>query len=291
VRRLIVNADDFGLTRGVNRAIVEAHAQGIVTSTTLMANSAAFDEAVKLAQSRPNLAVGCHLMFVDGEPLLPPNEVNSLISARDGKHFYRDISGFAVKALTGRLKEDQIEAEATAQIRKLQSGGIQVSHVDSHKHTHLFPAVLRPVLRAARTCGVKAIRNPFGRVALRLIAHRPSLWKRYSQLRLLNTLAGKFEGIVTQAGLVTTNGSLGVAATGALDEALFRLIIENLSEGTWEFVTHPGYNDAELSGVRTRLRESRETELKLLTSPGTRELLDSAGAELISFRDLACTRS
>jgi hopanoid biosynthesis associated protein HpnK len=284
VRRLIVNADDFGLTRGVNRAIIEAHTRGVVTSATLMANSLAFDDAVELARSHSTLSVGCHLMFVDGEPLLPASEVDSLIQSAG--QFYQDIGSFAVRALPGKLAAAQIEAEAFAQIRKLQTAGIQVSHVDSHKHTHLFPAVLRPVLSAAQRCGVRAIRNPFGRVAFRMIAGRPKLWKRYSQMGVLNALAGKFARTVAKAGMVTTDGSLGVAATGGLDGELFRLMIENLPEGTWEFVSHPGYNDADLDGIHTRLRESRETELELLTASATRELLESEKIEKVSFREL-----
>lgn len=285
VRRLIVNADDFGLTRGVNRAIIEAHTRGIVTSATLMASSSAFDDAVELARSHPTLSVGCHLMFVDGAPLLPAGEVDSLI--KSAGRFYQDIGSFAIRALRGKLDAAEIEAEAFAQIRKLRDAGIQISHVDSHKHTHLFPAVLRPVLNAARRCGVRAIRNPFGRVAFRMVARRPKLWKRYGQMGVLNALAGKFARTVAKAGLVTTDGSLGVAATGGLDDELFRLMIENLPEGTWEFVSHPGYSDADLDGIQTRLRESRETELELLTSGAIKEFIKSKQIRLTSFRDIS----
>ena len=283
MRRLIVNADDFGLTPGVNRGIVESHSGGIVTSTTLMANSAAFEDAVQLARLNPKLSVGCHLVLVDGSPLLGANRVPSLM---DGAHFRQDISGFALRALGGRLDTDEIEAEATAQIHKLQSAGIQVSHIDTHKHTHMFPQVLRPLLRAARACGVRAIRNPFGWIAFSWIANRPKLWQRYGQVKLLNLLAGKFRRAVADAGMITTDGSVGVVATGALDDRLLHFILETLPEGTWEFVTHPGYNDADLQDVATRLRASRALELGILTSPPTRNLADRRGIQLISYRDL-----
>ena len=286
VRRLIVNADDFGLTQGVNRAIVEAHTRGIVTSTTLMASSSAFDDAVRLAQSNPQLTVGCHVVLVDGAPVLNPAQVPTLINGPKGE-LAQSLGNFAARAVLGRIDPDQVEAEVTAQIRKLQTAGIVVSHLDTHKHTHLFPQIQRPLLRAARACGVPGVRNPFGRVAFRLIADRPNLWKRYGQLRLLNTLAGKFRRSVAEAGMVTTDGSLGVVATGALDERLFRLVLDNLPEGAWEFVCHPGYNDPDLDRVRTRLRQSRELELRLLTDAATRELLDRNQVELIAFRNLA----
>jgi hopanoid biosynthesis associated protein HpnK len=289
VRRLIVNADDFGLTAGVNRGIVEAHTGGIVTSTTLMANSAAFEDAVQLASSNPELSVGCHLVLVDGAPLLGPDKVSSLMDSREPGRFRKDISGFAVRALSGRLDANQIEAEATAQIRKLQSAGIQVSHIDTHKHTHMFPQVLRPLLRAAQACGVRAIRNPFGRVVFSLVARHPSLWKRYSQVSLLNAWQGKFRQAVAAAGMTTTDGSLGVVSTGVLDDRLIHFILETLPEGTWEFVTHPGYNDADLAGISTRLRESRDLERQILSAPEACELVRRKGIQLISYRDLART--
>jgi hopanoid biosynthesis associated protein HpnK len=285
VRRLIVNADDFGLTAGVNRGIVEAHTGGIVTSTTLMANSAAFDDAVRLARSNPKLSVGCHLVLVDGSPLLGADKVPSLIDPADHAHFRQDISSFAVRALSGRLNPKEIEAEATAQIQKLQSAGIQVSHIDTHKHTQMFPQVLRPLLRAAKACGVRAVRNPFGWMAFSWIANRPKLWQRYGQVKLLNLLAGKFRRAVADSGMATTDGSVGIVATGALDDRMIHFILETLPEGTWEFVTHPGYNDADLAGIRTRLRESRNLELAVLTSAATRRLLDHKGIQLISYRD------
>lgn len=286
MRRLIVNADDFGLTRGVNRAIVEAHEDGIVTSSTLMANSAAFDDAMRLSQSHPKLSVGCHTMLVDGAPLLGASQVATLLSNSRRSEFLRGIGAFAWRAFTGRINADEVEAEVTAQIRKLQSARIAVSHLDTHKHTHLFPQILHPLLRAARATGVRAIRNPFGRIAFSAIVGRPNLWKRYGQLRVLNALAAKFRNAVAAAGMVTTDGSIGVVATGALDERLFRWLFENLPEGTWEFVCHPGYNDVDLETVHTRLRQSREIELRLLTSPAAREILAKNEVHLISYRDL-----
>ncbi len=286
MRRLIINADDFGLTCGVNRAIVEAHAYGVVTSSTLMANGPAFDDAVRLASSNPRLGIGCHAVLVDGTPLLNGPEIPSLISHSRDVRFRQSPSGFALRAMGGRLNREEIEAEVTAQIRKLQSAGLAVSHLDTHKHVHIFPQVLQPLLRAARACSVRAIRNPFGRVGFSFIASRPNLWKRYGELKLLSRFAERFRQAVADVGMVTTDGSLGIVATGTLDDRLFRFILENVPDGTWELVCHPGYNDAELQSVRTRLRESRAVELRLLTSNETRKVLTRSGVQLISFRDL-----
>jgi hopanoid biosynthesis associated protein HpnK len=295
VRRLIVNADDFGLTAGVNRAIVEAHTHGIVTSSTLMANGRAFEDAARLAQTVPRLSVGCHVVLLDGAPVLDAKLLPSITSEHSGGARFRDgLRSFAARALAGRLDPRQIEVETSAQIRKLQSAGVHVSHVDTHKHTHLFPAVLRPLLRAARACGVHAVRNPFGpRKPLKSseLLTRPSLWTRYAEVRILRALAAKFRDETRREGLMTPDGTLGIVVTGALDEKLLRGIAAIIPEGTWEFVCHPGYNDDDLKSVNTRLRESRETELHVLTMPLVRQMLLHHKIDLISYRDLMPTES
>jgi chitin disaccharide deacetylase len=292
VRRLIINADDFGLTAGVNRAIVEAHEHGVVTSATLMANGPAFADAIDLARSRLRLGVGCHIVLVDGSPLLDATAVRSLLDRghSSGPLFREGITRLGALALLGRLDENEIEAEATAQIRKLQAGGISVTHLDSHKHTHLFPRVLRPLLRAATRCGVKAIRNPFERMQGSQLSASPSLWRRWAEVGVLRGLTRQFREAVRQAEISTPDGTLAIVATGSLNERLLRLMVDNLPEGTWELVCHPGYNDADLRGIRTRLRESREQELRILTSSFTRDLLAANGIEMVSFRELTAAK-
>jgi hopanoid biosynthesis associated protein HpnK len=290
VRRLIVNADDFGFTAGIDRAVVEAHTRGIVTSSTLMANGRAFEDAVCLAKTVPRLSVGCHVVLIDGEPVLDAKLLPSITSAHsDGARFRDGLKSFAARALAGGLHAGEIELEVSAQIRKLQAAGINVSHVDTHKHTHLFPAVVRPLLRAARACGVHAVRNPFGpRKPLKSseLLTRPTLWTRYAEVRILRALATKFRDAAKREGMATPDGTLGIVVTGALDEKLFRSIAAAVPEGTWEFVCHPGYNDDDLKSAKTRLHESRETELRVLTMPGAREFLLNSGIELISYREL-----
>lgn len=290
MRRLIVNADDFGFTSGVNRAIIEAHTNGVVTSSTLMANGRAFAEAIQMAQAHPTLSIGCHVVLIDGQPVLGAEKLPRLALANStGDRFSDNLNSFAARALAGRLRPDEVEAEATAQIQKIQAAGITVSHIDTHKHTHIFPAILHPLLRAAAACGVKAIRNPFGpRLPLqsrRLLA-RPGLWTRLLEVRVLNRFAGKFREEVKRAGFVSPDGTLGIEVTGVLDESLFQAIAQSIPEGTWEFVCHPGYNDRDLQAAATRLRESREIELHVLTMASARSLLNGFGVELISYRDL-----
>jgi predicted glycoside hydrolase/deacetylase ChbG (UPF0249 family) len=296
VRRLIVNADDLGMTVGINRAIVEGCEEGIITSSTLMANSRAFDDAVvrvrELKARKPQFGVGAHIVLLDGEPILPAQQVSSLLepSGSGGIAQLRPkLNDFARCALTGRLNPSELEAEADAQFRRIQAAGIDLSHFDCHKHAHMFPAVLRPLLRAAKARGIRAVRNPFSKwlpLPLSRMLRRPKLWKRLAQMSALNTFAAGFRSEVEKHGLRTPDGSVGVLVTGVLDQELFSCIAENLPEGTWEFVCHPGYIDAGLEHVRTRLRQSRETELAVLTSPKARVALQRRGIELISYHEL-----
>ena len=285
MRRLIINADDFGLTVGVNRAIAEAHSRGIVTSATLMANSRAFDEAAALARSMTvggsHFSVGCHVVLLDGEPLLPPERVRSLLEpgGRDGQ-FRTKLNDFVIASFRGKLQPGEIEAEASAQMRRLQAAGIAPSHFDTHKHAHMFPAVLRPLLRAARACGVPAVRNPFGQIwplPFGELIRKRHLWTRFAELNVLRNFAAKFRDEVEAHGLRTTDGSVAVLVTGSLDLKLFTTIMERLPEGTWELVCHPGYNDADLGQVRTRLRQSRVQEMELLTSDAAKQISRTPG--------------
>ncbi|HWT65097.1 MAG TPA: ChbG/HpnK family deacetylase [Terracidiphilus sp.] len=278
--RLIVNADDFGLTHGVNRAIVELHRAGSLTSTTLMAKAGATAEAVALAQSTPALGVGCHVVLVDGEPALAPAELPTLVDQHTGR--LRPTLGTFLKALlTGRIRAEEIEAEAAAQIALLQARGIRLTHIDTHKHTHMFPAVLRPVLRAAKAAGISCVRNPFEPTWSRRATNGAPLVRR-TEVRLLRAFEPAFRRIIAEEGFSTTDGSIGVLATGTLDAATVGSLLRALPEGCFELVAHPGYNDGALQQARTRLLASREVERTALASVRNHD-----GIELISFAALS----
>lgn len=281
MKRLIINADDFGITPGVNRAIVELNSLGALSSTTLMATSESFAEAARESVEHVALGTGCHVTFVDGNPLLDADSIKSLAKGPGGQ-FRVTLGQFARDLLLGAIPELEIEAEAVAQIRHLQAAGVTVTHVDTHKHAHVFPGVYRPLLRAARACGVGAIRNPF-EPDWSLKATRGASGVRRVQVHMLRRMRAGFLEAVIAAGLTTTNGAIGVLATGSLDEATLRAFLEAMPDGDWELCCHPGYVDAALEGVRTRLRRSRELERKALEDvvPG------AAGFSLIHFGQLA----
>ena len=274
-----MNADDFGLTSGVNRAIRELHAAGAVTSATLMARAKASDEAIDIARWTPTLGVGCHIVLVDGEPALSAARVKTLVNGKTGK-LWPTLSAFVPRLLAGRIDVAEIEAEAAAQIALLADRGVKLTHVDTHKHTHMFPAVLRAVLRAARGAGINKIRNPFEPVWASHAAARASM-VRVAEIAVLRRLRPACMRTIAEAGFATTDGTVAMAATGVLDEDSLAALMARLAPGTWELVTHPGYNDADLDRVRTRLRASRDREREALAA-----LRGYPQVELISFRDL-----
>ena len=245
-----------------------------------MACGGRFEDAAELPEQAPNLSIGCHVVLVDGRSSLEPAPAS--LTPNSGPRFRESLARFACLATAGRIDSDDVEAEITAQVRQLQAAGIAVSHLDSHKHTHMFPAVLVGMLRAAQKCGVRAIRNPFEP----LIFARVGPWKRQFQLRLLQRFRSNFQKALAGAGVKTPDGCVGIAATGGLTEEVFLQLIESLPEGTWEFVSHPGYNDADLDKVKTRLRESRERELALLTSADIKAALAQKEIQLISYNEL-----
>jgi predicted glycoside hydrolase/deacetylase ChbG (UPF0249 family) len=188
----------------------------------------------------------------------------TLVDPKTGR-FQATLAAFLARLMTGRIRSSEIEAEAAAQIRLLQSKGLALTHIDTHKHAHMFPAVLRPVLRAARAAGIDAIRNPF-EPAWAVRATAGAFWVRVAEVNVLRRLHATCRRIIAEQDFSTTDGAIGIAGTGTLNASTIREILQQLPAGTWELVTHPGYNDADLDKVRTRLRASRDTERTALST-------------------------
>jgi predicted glycoside hydrolase/deacetylase ChbG (UPF0249 family) len=284
--RLIINADDFGLTTGVNRAIAELHQAKAVTSATLMATGAAFEDAVAIAHDHPTLGVGCHIVLTDGIPASPPESIPSLLGP-DGKNFRPSLLDFVQALLRGNIREEDIEREAMAQMQKIRQAGIPITHFDTHKHTHLFPAVARPLLRVAERTGIGAIRNPFEQSWSLALGHGSRL--RRFQVKLLGGLRTKFAELpqILDERVFTTDGTLGISATGHLDAPTLRQILNTLpADGTFELCCHPGYNDKDLDHITTRLRSHRDVERLALLEEVPRHLLNQSSFQLIDYGEL-----
>ncbi len=281
--RLIVNADDFGLTPGVNRAVVELASASALSSATLMANSSGLADAVERAAANPSLGVGCHVVLVDGEPVLPAASIPTLLEPGSSSRLHTSLQRFAMDLQRGRISEKEIEAEAVAQITRLQNAGLHVTHVDTHKHTHLFPRVARPLLRAAVRCGINAIRNPFEPPWSARLTHGALL--RQLEVTVLRRFGPTFHQLRRAAGLRTTDGAIGVSVTGRLDTKALEQLLAHAPAGTWELVCHPGYNDSALDAIKTRLRDTRDVEREALLRV-IPEAVRTGRVELIRFSDL-----
>ena len=261
VKKLVANGDDFGFTRDVNAGIVAAHREGILTATTLMANGAAFDDAVRLAREVPTLDIGCHLVLVGSAPY--PATVAALI-----------------RALAAR--KIRVYDELRSQISKIADAGITPTHLDTHKHTHLLPPVLDAVARLSEEFRIPWVRRPFDFPME--AAGVP--WTRRAVSGSLGFVRRRFTRILKAHQCRTTDHFAGFRLTGQYDATELASLIRNLPEGATEFMCHPGYCTAELNSANTRLKASRQRELTALTSPLVREALQDAGVQLVSFAEL-----
>jgi hopanoid biosynthesis associated protein HpnK len=291
MKRLIINADDFGLTEGVNHGVLKAHQGGIVTSTTLLANGAAFESAVALALAAPGLGVGVHLNLSQGRPVADASRVASLLN-RDGC-FSGGPPGLLSSVLFGKLNRAELEREWRAQIEKVRGAGIAITHLDGHKHVHMLPGVFPIVVRLAREYGIPAVRLAIERPASlgRLLRRNGGAATRLIRQRVrahaLAALAIGCRKQLRQARIHSTAYFYGITQTGFLDRAELEAILRNLPEDTSELMCHPGYADGVLRQAGTRLVEQRERELDALTRPETRNLVAALGIRLIHYGQLA----
>lgn len=294
MKYLIVNADDFGFTRGVNEGIALAFKSGIVTSTTIMANGDAFAEAVDIARANPGLGVGCHLALVGGSPVALARDVVSLLD--DGK-LPATLTRLMTKLAGRGVQDEHIEGELRAQVERVVAAGITPSHFDSHKHSHTHPRVMKALARVAVEFGIKSVRNPFESVlasaplgpAARQ-ARRVYL-KQYAMSAAVSVRARAFKRLAREHCLGTPDFFYGVRLTGLLDAEAIKSMIESLKDGTTELMCHPGVYGEDLGQARTRLKHQRQRELDALIDSRLPRAIDELGVKLISYRELGSESS
>lgn len=254
---LIFNADDFGFTPDVNAGIIHCHRNGVLRATTLMANGEAFDDAVRLARETPSLDIGCHLVLIQGRSLLTGEELPG-----NWKHF--------LAALAWRRLHPY--RELRAQMEKMIAAGLRPSHLDTHKHTHVVPQVLSAVIRLAHEFNVPFIRLPFD-----------AGWK---PVRLLD---GYSRRKIARERVRATDRFLGFRLTDGLSEQSLLDALPAITDGSTEFMCHPGFLGTNLREAKTRLKETRERELAALTSEAIKEELERRKIVLTDYRELAKT--
>jgi hopanoid biosynthesis associated protein HpnK len=287
MKQLILNADDFGMTLGVNEGIVRAHREGVLTSTTLMANGLAFADAVKKAEENPKLGVGCHLVLVGGKPVAPAEQVPSLVDAQG--NLPDSLPEFVARVSAGLIKKDEIERELRAQIQKIQNAGVILTHLDSHKHTHAHPKVMDVVGKVAQEFGITKIRRPVENLRSSWESTRKDaegVSKQIAAAGVVRVVASGFEAFVEKYKLTCPDYFLGLAMTGQLGPAALRRMAASIQEGSTEIMLHPGIRDAELAASGSRLQQQRETEMEGLLDGGVRQVFLERGIHFISYREL-----
>jgi predicted glycoside hydrolase/deacetylase ChbG (UPF0249 family) len=264
MKRLIVNADDFGLSPGITEGIIEAHTRGIVTSTSIVASGADFENAVELARQHPDLVVGLHLTLVE-ERLLTR-----------AKPFAASYVDFARGVLAGSIPLDDVEEEMRAQVRQCIAAGLHLTHLDSHQHVHALPTVMEIVVRLAREYRVPRVRVPFD-----------SPWRagtvtssRFFGKLVLCALARNNLGAVRHAGLMACDRMLGLFESGALTERRLLRLLDRQRDGITELMCHPAREDDACRSRYAHWRFRWSDELAALTSPAVRARLTERGIVL-----------
>ena len=275
--RIIVNADDFGRHEKINEAVEKALCEGCLRSATIMPGGKAFSHGVEVAKRNPDLGVGVHLTLVNGFPILPPDEIPSLVT-EDGM-FYDDYGTFMKRYATGKIRLEEIRSELAAQIAKVQGTGLELTHLDSHQHLHHLPGILGIVLELASAANIKRLRFSRGRLSEDLF--RGHIIGRVGLSSLAKLAAQK----ARMKGFIMPDHFAGIVAGEAVTERYLFRLFKHLGKGTTEIMLHPGTDNAVLKS-ECRWEHDFEAELRAVTSPHVLEKMKIMGIEAINFRSL-----
>jgi chitin disaccharide deacetylase len=276
-RQLIVNADDFGISRGVNLGIVEGHRTGLVTSASLMPNLPAAEDALTRAAICPALGLGLHLTLTAGGPLSPPDKVSTLV---DGNGRFHSLGALMARLSLGRVRQDDLRRELSAQVEWALLRGVRPDHLNSHHHVHIHPRVTPTVIVLAREHGVAWVRCPVERGPWPTLLALPP--RDVARTVAISTFAVLTRTLVRRAGLRTARHFRGVGLGMGFGEERLLAAIDALPPSLTELMTHPGYPDAELAGL-TIFSEGRDRELAALTAPAVRDAVRRRRIRLTSF--------
>lgn len=281
MKKLIVNADDFGLHPAVNRAIIAGHSDGCITSTSIMPGGAAFADAARLAAANPALGVGVHLTLVAERPVADPAAIPSLVDG-DGR-LSSHYPAFIARFLRGRVSLAEVRTELAAQVAKAAAADIRVTHLDSHQHLHVLPGIIDIVLDLAEEYEISALRIPGE--SFFFTGGYPCGAGRLIGRTGLTTLAALARRMARRRGLAVPDHFFGMLAGGNLREEYLLAIIDRLPDGVSEIMTHPGDDDTAL-GALYGWSYRWQAELAAVTSREVARRLASRGVELVSFGGL-----
>ena len=282
LRYIIINADDFGRHAEINRAVEEGLVHGCLRSATVMPGGAAFAGAIDIARRHEELGLGVHFTLVDGHPILPPEEIPSLVGSEGD--FLPDHTALLKRYLKGSINLEEVRRELAAQLQKVEATGIPISHVDSHQHMHTLPGIIDIVLDLAARAGIRAVRTPRTPLFAGAFGGLGQLVGRLG----LSTLARLAACKAHRRGLLTPDNFAGIVAGEAVSEGELLHLIAHLPQGTTEVMMHPGMKNDVLQ-EDSGWQNDFEAELAAILSPRVGEALRKAEVEPVNFRHLSCT--
>lgn len=281
MKRLIVNADDFGLHSSVNHGIIEGYEKGCIRSTSFVAAGVAAEEAAELAKKNPGLGVGIHLTLVAERPVLPPSQVPSLIG--ENGYLLPNHAAFICRYMTGGICMEQLYSECEAQILRAMEMGVRLTHIDSHQHLHVLPGVIRMVLSLAKKYGFTKMRLPAE--PFLFTGGYPTSAGRYMAKCGLTSCARIVKGAIRRAGIMTPDSFFGMLAGGHLYTPHFLSMLRALPEGVSEIMVHPGKDNRVLDDIY-HWAYHWEEELASVTSAEAMKMIEERQIRLISYEEL-----
>lgn len=276
MKQLIINADDFGRHELINRAVKVAYEKGCLRSTSIMTGGIAFDDAVKTANKLSNLGVGVHLTLANGNPILPPKEIPSLVTEEG--IFYDNHAIFIKRYLQGKINFDEVRAELSAQIEKAVRAGLNLTHVDSHQHLHHLPKIIDIVLELAEAAGIRAIRISDTKIFEGEFGGVGQFIGRVGLASLAKFAAHQ----VHKKNFLMPNHFTGIVAGESVTEDFMLNLIENLRAGTTEVMLHPGTDNFTLENF-CKWKHNFEAELNAVTSQKVLNMLAEKNISSINF--------
>jgi hopanoid biosynthesis associated protein HpnK len=270
-RRLIVNADDFGRSASINEAVIRAHREGILTTTSLMVNEPAFEKAVALARENPDLGVGLHLTLLCGHSASPPEQIPGLVNARG--EFSNNPASTGFRYFFQRSLRDPLRREIHAQFQKFRATGLPLDHVNGHLHLHLHPAVFRILMADSGQLGVKRLRLTFDPLRLNLRVASGHLAYRALHVAIFHPLSARARPALARLSIRHTDAVFGLLQNARVDETYFTRLLPQLPAGDSELYSHPSLDEF-------------RNEFDALISPRVREQVRQLGIKLIRYQDL-----
>jgi chitin disaccharide deacetylase len=271
MNRLIVNADDFGLSHSVNEAVIRAHREGILTTASLMAGEAGFDEAVRLAKENPRLGVGLHLALLHGHAVLPPEKIPGLVNARG--EFSNSPVGVGMKYFFLPGLREQLRAEIHAQFEKFRSTGLPLDHVNGHLHLHLHPVIFKILMEDSEKFGIRRLRLTRDCLARSRRMSRGHLFYKVSHAAIFELLSKRARGPLARRNIRHAEITFGLLQDSRVDEEYILKLLPELPPGDSELYSHPSL-------------DKFKHEFDALISPRVREQVQKLGIQLIRYQDL-----